>query len=246
MKNDLENTVESLVGRRDAMKLFGLGLLSSSLAGTGAKLWAANGEQQPQKNKKYTLPPLPYDYAALEPALNADVLRIHHDKHHAGYVEGLNNTLQKLEQARNEKNFENIKRLCRDLAFNGSGHVLHALYWVSMKPGGSALPAGRLQQAIQTDFGSFDVLKQQFSEAAKKVEASGWSVLAHEPLADKLLVLQAEKHQNLTVWGVTPILACDVWEHAYYDQYQNRRAAYVDAFMNLIDWAAAAKRFETV
>ena len=121
--------------------------------------------------------------------------------------------------------------------------MLHSLYWVSMKAGGSAAPTGDLGVALKRDFGSFDAFAKQFAAAAKDVEGSGWAVLGWEPVGRRLLVLQAEKHQDLTIWGMKPLVVCDVWEHAYYAQYMNRRADYVDAFMKLIDWACASARF---
>jgi Fe-Mn family superoxide dismutase len=186
---------------------------------------------------------LPYGYDALRPGIEEDVLRVHHDKHHAGYVRGLNATLKALDQARASAGFSAIKRLSRNLAFHGSGHVLHALYWESMKPGGSPEPTGTLGRTMARDFGSFARFRGQFLAAAKKVEGSGWAVLAHEPLGRRLVVLQAEKHQNFSIWGVTPLMVCDVWEHAYYVQYQNRRGDYADNFFKLVDWPGVARRY---
>jgi len=194
--------------------------------------------------KTYELPKLPYAYDALAPAIEEKIVQIHHDKHHAAYVNGLNAALQKLEDARSKGDFTLVKALSRDVAFNGSGHVLHTLYWNSMTPGGSGDPAGKLLSAIEHSFSSYASFKAQFIAAAKDVEASGWAVLAREPMADRLLILQCEKHQNLTVWGVQPLMVCDVWEHAYYLQYQNRRADYIEAFCKLIDWRATAGRYE--
>jgi Fe-Mn family superoxide dismutase len=194
--------------------------------------------------KTYELPKLPYAYDALAPAISAEILQLHHDKHHAAYVNGLNAALQKLEDARAKSDFALVKALSRDVAFHGSGHVLHTLYWNSMKPGGSGDPTGGLLEAVEHSFSSYAAFKAQFIAASKEVEASGWAVLAREPMADRLLILQCEKHQNLTVWGVQPLMVCDVWEHAYYLQYQNRRADYVEAFYKLIDWPATAKRYE--
>jgi Fe-Mn family superoxide dismutase len=184
---------------------------------------------------------LPYAYDALEPHYDARTLEIHHTRHHAGYVRGLNDTLDKLEAARADGDYGAVKALSRALAFHGSGHVLHTLFWRSMRPGGA--PAeDALAEAMTASFGSVQAGSAHFAAATKAVEASGWGVLAHEPIADRLIVLQAEKHQNLTVWGVTPILVCDVWEHAYYLQYNSRRADWVDAFMKLADWRAAGRR----
>jgi Fe-Mn family superoxide dismutase len=193
------------------------------------------------KDTVYSLPDLPYAYEALEPVYDEKTLRIHHDKHHAGYVNGLNATLAKLEDARKGGDYAAVKALSGDLAFNGSGHILHSLFWHSVAPRGAAAPA-ELEKALAESFGSVKACQGQFAAATKAVEGSGWGVLAYEPAGRKLVILQAEKHQNLTVWGVVPLLVCDVWEHAYYLKYQNNRAAWVDAFMTIANWQFAADR----
>ena len=228
------------VSRRDVIKSVGFGAVALALGG------AANCQPvlPPAKASPYVLPKLPYDYEALAPGIEGRVLRVHHAKHHAGYVRGLNATLDGLEKARASADLSQVKALSRALAFHGSGHVLHTLYWHSMTPGGSGEPKGDLRRMIDRDFSSFAAFKAHFLAATRKVEASGWGVLAYEPMGERLLVLQAEKHQDLTIWGVTPLMVCDVWEHAYYVQYQNRRADYVDAFFGLIDWPGTAKRLK--
>lgn len=198
------------------------------------------------KNGQYVLPELPYDYAALGGLYSDETLRLHHDKHHAAYVKGLNTALEKLQTARQENNYADIKALSKAVAFHGSGHVLHTLFWHSMRPGGAGTTAAALAGAMNDSFGSVQAAQAQFAAAAKEVEGSGWAILAYEPFAQKLLILQAEKHQDLTVWGVTPLLVCDVWEHAYYLQYQNRRADWVDSFMKLANWEFAAQRLAGV
>jgi Fe-Mn family superoxide dismutase len=224
------------------MKSAGLGALAFALgASNTGKLFGQ--EKPPSRPKVYELPPLPYAYGALAPAIEERILKIHHTKHHAGYVRGLNATLEKLEKARASGDFSDIKALSRDLAFHGSGHILHTLYWQSMKPGGEGEPEGILREALRRDFGTFGAFKAQFLAASKQVEGSGWGILAYEPAGERLIILQVEKHQNLTIWGVVPLLVCDVWEHAYYVQYQNRRGDYVDNFFKLIDWPQAASRY---
>jgi Fe-Mn family superoxide dismutase len=193
----------------------------------------------------YVLPKLPYAYNALEPVYDEATLHLHHEKHHAAYVKGLNTALEKLDAARKAGDFAAVKALSRDLAFHGSGHMLHTLFWHSMCKGGSK-PSAELMKAKQDSFGSVEAAAAQFVAATNAVEGGGWGVLAYEPVSDKLLILQAEKHQDLTVWGVTPLLVCDVWEHAYYVQYQNRRPDWVDAFMKLANWPFAAERLALV
>jgi superoxide dismutase, Fe-Mn family len=198
-------------------------------------------------NGQYTLPALPYAYDALEPLYDQQTLKLHHDKHHAAYVTGLNAAMTKLDAARKAKDFAAIKGISIDLAFNGSGHILHTLFWHSMKPGGNGgqMPF-EIKQAFDESFGSADAAQAHFAAATKAVEGSGWGVLAFEPVSQKLVVLQCEKHQNLTIWGVVPLLVCDVWEHAYYLKYQNNRAEWVDNFMKLANWDFVAERLVAV
>ncbi len=196
---------------------------------------------------KYELPPLPYAYNALEPHIDEQTMRLHHDKHHQAYVDGLNKAEQMLEQAREAGDFALIKHWEREAAFHGSGHFLHATFWPNMAPagsGGGGEPTGDLANQINQDFGGFAKFKAQFGAAAKAVEGSGWALLVWEPNQRKLSVLTAEKHQNLTQWGVVPLLVLDVWEHAYYLKYQNNRGAYVDAFWNIINWSDVAERLK--
>jgi len=233
--------------RRDAMKLFGA---TTALAATGRILGSEHDTPAPSPTPtlaegfcggRYVLPDLPYAEDALSPQYSAELLRLHHDKHHAGYVRGLNTTLDKLAQARADKDFSAIKALSGALAFHGSGHVLHTLFWHSMTPHGAEMPDD-LASALSESFGSVGAAKAQFMAATKAVEASGWGVLAYEPVAGQLVILQAEKHQNLTIWGAVPLLVCDVWEHAYYLQYQNRRGEWVERFIELANWPFAAER----
>jgi Fe-Mn family superoxide dismutase len=201
----------------------------------------ANMLVEAYENGKYVLPKLPYDYKALEPHYEARTLELHHTKHHAAYVAGMNTTLEKLAAARAANDFAAVQALSRNLAFHGSGHMLHCLFWHSMTPTPTK-PSGHLAELVKQSFGSFEACAAQFASATKAVEASGWGLLVFEPAAKKLLILQAEKHQDLAIWGVTPLLVCDVWEHAYYLQYQNRRPDWVDAFMKIANWEFAAKR----
>ena len=192
------------------------------------------------------LPDLPYGYDALAPVLNEQTLRLHHDKHHAGYVKGLKSALIKLETLRASGDYSAVKHVERDLAFHGSGHVLHTLYWNSLVPDGGGKPGGSLGRMIDKQFGGYKSFKAQLAAATRSVEASGWGVVAVQPMLNKLLILQCEKHQNLTVWGAIPILVIDVWEHAYYLDYQNRRGEYINRLFEIMDWRSAEKRFETV
>ena len=191
----------------------------------------------------YVLPPLDYAYDALEPHIDAQTMHLHHDKHHAGYVRGLNKATQALADAVEKEDFSLVKHWERQLAFTGSGHFLHAIYWKNMAPGRST-PSGDLKKYIIRDFGSVEKLITYFSAATKSVEGSGWGILAYQPVADKLVVLQAEKHQNLSQWISIPLLVCDVWEHAYYLKYQNKRADYIRNFFDVVNWDDVGKRLD--
>ncbi len=197
---------------------------------------------------EYTLPKLPYGYDALELVIDEQTVRLHHDKHHQGYVNGLNSTLKKLEEARKKGDYSDVKSLDRDLAFHGSGAVLHNLYWEGLCPSSESREprSGPFLDQVKRDFGSLEAMKAEMSAAAKAVEGSGWAVLAWEPLGGRLLVLQAENHQKLTIWGVTPLFVIDVWEHAYYLKYQNRRAEYVDNIWKIVNWAEIAEKFKAL
>lgn len=190
----------------------------------------------------HTLPDLPYAYDALEPFYDEATVRLHHDMHHQAYIDGLNNAEAQWTDALGKGDFILIKHLERELAFHGSGHILHTMFWENMKPDGGGPADGAVAALIDRDFGSFDKFKKVFTASAVAVEGSGWAILACNPIFEKLVVLQAEKHQDLTQWGAVPLLIIDVWEHAYYLKYQNKRAAWVDAWWNLVNWDDVNRR----
>lgn len=192
---------------------------------------------------QHRLPPLPYPYDALEPYIDEATMRLHHDKHHRAYVEGLNKAERMMEQARQTGNFDLLRTWERDAAFNGAGHYLHTIFWNVMKPGGGGEPTGRLAEQIARDFGSFARFHAQFSAAAEQVEGPGWAILVWAPRPHRLEILQAEKHQNLSQWDVIPLLVLDVWEHAYYLKYKTDRKAYIDAWWHVVNWDHVAERF---
>ena len=192
---------------------------------------------------EYILPPLPYAYDALEPHIDEQTMRLHHDKHHQGYVNGLNKATGKVKDAINSGDYSLIKHWERELAFHGSGHFLHTIFWNVMGPQQGKMSTA-LSKRINDSFGSFDKFKEYFIAASSSVEGSGWGILAYQPDTDKLTILQAEKHHLLSQWISIPILVIDVWEHAYYLKYQNKRGAYVNAFFNVINWDGVSERLE--
>jgi len=194
---------------------------------------------------EYTLPQLPYAPDALEPHIDAQTMQLHHDKHHAAYVKGLNEAIAGLGKARmssDAADLAKIRGLTDALAFNGSGHILHTIFWGNMKKGGGGEPRGALASQITRDFGGFSSFQSQFNTVSEKVQGGGWGIVAWEPLAGRIITLQVEKHQNHTMFGCVPLLVLDVWEHAYYLKYQNDRPSYVKAFWNVIDWDNVAER----
>jgi Fe-Mn family superoxide dismutase len=195
----------------------------------------------------YDLPELPYAASALEPLLSRELVELHHDGHHAAYVKGANETLEKLEDARRHRQFDYIGQLEKNLAFNVSGHVLHSLLWKNLTPGGNAgEPTGELAAALKQHFGSFGGFKDQLTAAAKNVQGSGWGALSWEPLGQHLLVEQVFDHQGNTGNATVPIMVVDMWEHAYYLQYRNRKAEWLDAFWQLVNWTDVAERLAKV
>jgi Fe-Mn family superoxide dismutase len=192
----------------------------------------------------YELPDLPYDYDALEPHIDQRIMELHHDKHHQGYVNGANAALEAFQRMRDNDEFGNIKGVKRNLAFNLSGHVNHTIFWQNMSPNGGGEPGGELGDAIDQHFGGFDQFKSEFSAAAGGVEGSGWGMLVYDHVADMPLITAAENHQNQQVQSATPLLVCDVWEHAYYLQYENNRGEYVNNFWNVVNWDDVSERYD--
>lgn len=245
--------------RRELLKTAGAGASVLGLMNLYGMAQAAEAEKAPPMpiapSKINIVPPkefleckqlsLPYAYNALEPHIDAETVEIHYIKHHAAYVRNFNSALQRLDFARSMNDMTFIKHWCKELAFNGSGHVLHTLYWSNMSPQGGE-PKGELLNLIKESFGKLESMLDMFASASKTVEGSGWGVLTFEPCTKRLIVLQIEKHQDLSLFGTYPLLVCDVWEHAYYLKYRNARGTYVDHFVNLINWNEVERRYNAV
>ena len=193
----------------------------------------------------YTLPELPYDYSALQPAISGAIMELHHDKHHQAYVTGANTALEQLAEARAAGNFANINKLEKDLAFNLGGHTNHSIFWTNMSPNGGDKPTGELEAAITDHFGSFDAFQAHVTAAALGVQGSGWAGLFWDSIGENLLIQQFFDQQSQFAAGSVPLLLLDVWEHAYYLDYKNVRADYVKAFWNIANWDNVQSRFET-
>jgi Fe-Mn family superoxide dismutase len=191
----------------------------------------------------YTLPDLPYSPGALEPHYSGEIVELHHDKHHAAYVKGANDTLELLAAARAAGDYSQINMLSRSYAFHLSGHVLHSIFWTNMSPDGGGRPEGELTAAIDEHFGGFDAMQAQLTAATVNVQGIGWGALAWEPVSGRLVVEQVHDHQGNVGAGSIPLLVIDSWEHAYYLQYKNVKADYVKAFWNIVNWPDVAARF---
>jgi len=193
---------------------------------------------------EYTLPDLPYDYAALEPHIAGQIMQLHHDKHHATYVGGANTALEKLAEARETGNLAAVNLHEKNLAFNLGGHVNHSIFWANLSPDGGDKPTGELAAALDENFGSFDAFRAHFEATALGIQGSGWSVLAWDTLGQRPLIFQLFDQQGNVPVGIVPLVMLDMWEHAFYLQYLNVKADYVKAWWNVVNWADATRRFE--
>jgi Fe-Mn family superoxide dismutase len=198
----------------------------------------------------YYLPELPYALKDLEPFISEAQLTLHYQKHHQAYVNTANAILERLSKARKENTDVDAKAVAKELAFNVGGIQLHNLFWQNLAPkgkGGGGQPADVLADAIRDDFGSFDRFKKEFSQTATTCEGSGWAVLAYCTQSNRLMLLQVEKHNvNFPPGCLSAIMVLDVWEHAYYLDYKNERAKFIDAFWNIVNWNVVKQRFENL
>jgi superoxide dismutase, Fe-Mn family len=191
----------------------------------------------------YELPDLPYDYGALQPHISGEIMELHHSKHHATYVKGVNTALEKLADARDNDSFDSVGGLERQLSFNLGGHLNHSIFWPNLSPDGGDKPDGDLGTAIDENFGSFDKFRAQFDAVANTILGSGWAILAYDTLGQRLNIIQLYDQQGNIPVAQVPIVLLDMWEHAFYLQYKNVKADYVTAWWNVVNWADAQARF---
>lgn len=209
-----------------------------------------------EKVKSFTLPKLPYDYNALAPYISEEQLKLHHDKHHQAYVNGANKLLANIDEAMKTGtqldywiSFGYVKALAKELAFNIGGHMLHTTFWENMAPagkGGGGAPSGAIADVINKEFGSYEAFKKMFSAAATSTEGSGWAALAMHPCIGRPIIVQIEKHNVNVIPNFQILMALDVWEHAYYVDYKNDRAKFVEAFWNVVNWDKVNKNLSLV
>lgn len=197
--------------------------------------------------EKYKLSDLPYGYKDLEPYMSEEVLKLHHDKHHAAYVNSANALLDKIEEARKSNADLDFKSVLKSLSFNVAGHILHGIFWkIMVSPAEASAEAGKASEimgAIEKQFGSFERFKKEFSQTALSVEGSGWALLTHHKEHGNLNIIQIEKH-NVNLYPEQKILLClDVWEHSYYLDYKNDREKFIENWWNIVNWEEVGRRF---
>ncbi len=211
-------------------------ILSASVNENGIdKLTDANGN--------FIQQPLPYSEGFLEPYMDGETTHLHYMFHHGGAVKAANNDLKNIKDAMDKNNLETVDYWTKKLSYHFSSHILHSIFWTNLT-NKETIPGGDLLKRIEKDFGSYGNLKSYISATSKNVDGNGWGILGYQPYSDSLVVLQCENHEKLTQWGVVPLLVIDVWEHAYYLKYKNKRADFVDALFNIINWDNAAQRLD--
>jgi len=229
-------------------------LKSSALVGAATLLSTKNAFAQNLTNNEidklvdangnYVLQPLPYNENFLEPNMDAETMHLHYTFHHGGAVKAANKDMQMIKKALDDNNLETVDYWTKKLSYHFSSHVLHSIFWTNLT-NKKTDPSGELLKRIEKDFGSYDKLKGYLAATSKNVDGNGWGILGYQPYSDKLTVLQCENHEKLTQWGVVPLLVVDVWEHAYYLKYKNKRADFVDTMLGIIKWDNVADRLNT-
>lgn len=228
-------------------------LKSGALAGAGTLLSTSNAFAQnltnnpidklADANGNYIQQALPYNENYLEPYMDAETMHLHYTFHHGGAVKAANKDLQMIKKSLDENNLETVDYWTKKLTYHFSSHILHSIFWTNLTNKKTS-PTGELQKRIEKNFASYDRLKALIAETSKNVDGNGWGILAYQPFSDSLTVLQCENHEKLTQWGAIPLLVIDVWEHAYYLKYKNKRTDFVDALFNIINWDNAALRLD--
>lgn len=188
--------------------------------------------------------PLPYNKTFLEPYMDEETVYLHHTFHHGGAVKAANNDVQMIQKSMNDNNMETIDYWTKKLSYHFSSHILHSIFWTNLTNKKND-PKGELLKRIEKDFGNYDKLKMYLAKTSKDIDGNGWGILGFQPYSNKLTVLQCENHEKLTQWGVIPLLVLDVWEHAYYLKYKNKRADFVDTMFQIINWDNVSERLNT-
>lgn len=226
-------------------------LKSTAIIGTTGLFGATNAFSQNltsneidilvDSNGNFIQQPLPYAESFLEPYMDAETLHLHYTFHHGGATKAANKDNAMIKKALDENNLETVDYWTKKLTYHSSSHILHSIFWTNLT-NKKTEPTGELLKRINKSFGSYDRLKALIAETSKNVDGNGWGILAYQPYTDSLIVLQCENHEKLTQWGCIPLLVIDVWEHSYYLKYKNKRADFVDAIFNIINWDNVAQR----
>ena len=228
--------------------------LKTSAILTGATILSSNSvfaeninnngiDKLTDENGNFIHQPLPYNTDHLEPFIDEETLHLHHSFHHGGAVKGANKDIEMIKKVMDRSDLMMADHWTKKLSFHLSSHILHSIFWTNLANKKSQ-PTGDLLKRIEKDFGSTNKMQEMIAKISKSIEGSGWGILAYQPYSDNLVVLQCENHHKLTVWGAVPLLVIDVWEHAYYLKYKNKRGDFVDALMNIINWDNVAERYD--
>jgi superoxide dismutase, Fe-Mn family len=232
--------------RKDFLKmgaLTGSSIILNAQHAFSQNLVTNNIDKLVDANGNFVQQPLSYAENYLEPYMDSETLHLHYTFHHGGATKAANVDLKKVKEAMDSNNFETADYWTKKLSFHLSSHILHSIFWTNLgnKP---TSPKGDLLKRIEHDFGSYEKLKMYLTQTSKNIDGNGWGILGYQPYTNKLTVLQCENHEKLTQWGVIPLLVIDVWEHSYYLKYKNKRADFVDALFNVINWDNAAQRLD--
>ncbi len=230
------------MNRNEFMKS-GLIMGGATLLPTSSVFSQNLAENKVDQDGNFILLTLPYAESFLEPFMDAETLHLHYTFHHGGAVKGANKDLQMIKKAMDENSLETVDYWTKKLSYHLSSHVLNSIFWTNLtnKP---STPTGDLLKRIEKDFDSYDKLKMYLAKTSKDVDGNGWGILGYQPYTDKLTILQCENHEKLTQWGVIPLLVIDVWEHAYYLKFKNKRNDFVDNLFSIINWDNAAERLD--
>jgi superoxide dismutase, Fe-Mn family len=235
------------MNRKDFLKaggIIGAATLLPSNSLLAANISMNGIDQLTDADGNFVLQTLPYAKNSLEPSMDEETVNLHYTFHHGGAVKGANKDLQMIKKALDENNLETVDFWTKKLSYHLSSHILHSIFWTNLS-GKKSDPKGDLLRQIEKDFGSYDKLKTYLAKTSKDVDGAGWGILGYQPYTKKLTIMQCENHEKLTQWGVVPLLVLDVWEHAYYLKYKNKRGDFVDALFNILNWDNVADRFNS-
>ncbi len=221
--------------------LIGAATIISTNNSFAQNLVSNNIDKLADANGNFIQQPLPYNENFLEPYMDAETLHLHYTFHHGGAIKGANKDIAMIKKALDENNLETVDYWTKKLSYHSSSHILHSIFWTNLT-NKQTQPKAELLKRIEKSFGSYDKLKGFIAETSKNVDGNGWGILAYQPFNDSLLVIQCENHEKLIQWGAIPLLVIDVWEHAYYLKYKNKRTDFVDALFNIINWDNVAQR----